>query len=156
MSKRLRGRDGSPQTSPRTVSTFSRPVPGQRGRYANGCCPSCSNAMMFGHLSMSSKSMITKYVSKETRSCSNRPSSRARAGNLGVRRPVLGGAPRSTKMGTIRSPWHYDAGARHPFQSAKLRRPAMLHYALVSCCLPGVTGRSVTLRLLPRSRSARE
>src|SRR6266851_6083474 len=38
-------------------------------------------------------------------------------------------------------PWHYDAGARHAFQSAKLRRPAMLHYALVSGGLPGVTGR---------------
>jgi hypothetical protein len=51
------------------------------------------------------------------------------------------GAPRSMKMGTILSPWHYDAGARHAFQSAKLRRPAMLHYALVSGGLPGVTGR---------------
>jgi len=39
------------------------------------------------------------------------------------------GAPRSTKMGTIRSPSHYDAGACCAFQSADLRRPTLLHYA---------------------------
>ena len=33
------------------------------------------------------------------------------------------------KMGTIRSPWRYDAAARHALQSASLRRPAILHYA---------------------------
>jgi hypothetical protein len=38
------------------------------------------------------------------------------------------GAPRPTKMGTIASPWHYDAAARHALQSASLRRPAILHY----------------------------
>src|SRR5258708_28102853 len=62
-------------------------------------------------------------------------------GGIGVRKWEGSGAPRSMKMGTILSPWHYDAGARHAFQSAKLRRPAMLHYALVSGGLPGVTGR---------------
>ncbi len=39
------------------------------------------------------------------------------------------GAPRSMKMGTIPSPWRYDAAARHSLQSASLRRPAILHYA---------------------------
>jgi hypothetical protein len=33
------------------------------------------------------------------------------------------------KMGTIRTPWRYDAAARHALQSANLRRPAILHYA---------------------------
>jgi hypothetical protein len=40
------------------------------------------------------------------------------------------GAPRSMKMGTIASPWRYDAAARPALQSANLRRPAILHYAL--------------------------
>jgi hypothetical protein len=34
------------------------------------------------------------------------------------------------KMGTIASPWRYDAAARPALQSANLRRPAILHYAL--------------------------
>jgi hypothetical protein len=32
------------------------------------------------------------------------------------------------KMGTIASPWRYDAAARHALQSANLRRPAILRY----------------------------
>jgi hypothetical protein len=36
------------------------------------------------------------------------------------------GAPRPTKMGTIASPWRYDAAARHALQSEILRRPAIL------------------------------
>jgi hypothetical protein len=39
------------------------------------------------------------------------------------------GAPRSMKMGTIRSPCPYDAAARHPLQSANLRRPTISRYA---------------------------
>ena len=39
------------------------------------------------------------------------------------------GAPRSMKMGTIRSPCSYDAAARHALPSAKLRRPAISRYA---------------------------
>jgi hypothetical protein len=34
----------------------------------------------------------------------------------------MNGAPRPMKMGTIVSPWRYDA-ARHALQLAKLRRP---------------------------------
>ena len=45
------------------------------------------------------------------------------------RNPRCTGAPRSTKMGTIRSPWRYDAVARHALQSALLRRPAISSYA---------------------------
>jgi hypothetical protein len=33
------------------------------------------------------------------------------------------------KMGTIVSPFPYDAAARHALQSANLRRPAMLRHA---------------------------
>jgi hypothetical protein len=42
---------------------------------------------------------------------------------------AVNGAPRPMKMGTIASPSRYDAAARHAFQSANLRRPAILHYA---------------------------
>ena len=42
------------------------------------------------------------------------------------------GAPRSMKMGTIRSPWRYDAAARHALQSANLRRPAILRAASIA------------------------
>jgi hypothetical protein len=38
-------------------------------------------------------------------------------------------APRSMKMGTIRSPYRYDAAACHALQSVTPRRPAILHYA---------------------------
>jgi hypothetical protein len=40
------------------------------------------------------------------------------------------GAPWSMKMGTTRSPFPYDAAARHALQSAKLRYLTSLHYAL--------------------------
>jgi len=33
------------------------------------------------------------------------------------------------KMGAIRSPWRYDAGPCHAPRSARLRYPAILHYA---------------------------
>jgi len=33
------------------------------------------------------------------------------------------------KMGTIASPWRYDAAARHALHSANRRRPVILHYA---------------------------
>jgi hypothetical protein len=39
------------------------------------------------------------------------------------------GAPRSMKMGTIRSPCPYDAAARRALQSANLQRHAISHYA---------------------------
>jgi hypothetical protein len=39
------------------------------------------------------------------------------------------GAPRSMKVGTIRSPFRYDAAARHALQLANLRQPAILRYA---------------------------
>jgi hypothetical protein len=41
----------------------------------------------------------------------------------------MNGAPRPMKMGTIVSPWRYDAAAGCALQSANLRRPAILHYA---------------------------
>jgi hypothetical protein len=51
------------------------------------------------------------------------------------------GAPRSMKMGTIRSPCPYDAAARHSLQSANLRRPAISRYASWGC-LPDIAERS--------------
>jgi hypothetical protein len=39
------------------------------------------------------------------------------------------GAPRSMKMGTIASPWRYDAEARGAPKSSKLRRSAIFCYA---------------------------
>src|SRR5439155_9703580 len=39
------------------------------------------------------------------------------------------GATRSMKMGTIASPWRYDAMARHALQPANLGLPAILSYA---------------------------
>jgi hypothetical protein len=49
------------------------------------------------------------------------------------------GAPRSMKVGTIRSLCPYDAAARRALQSASLRRPAILHYAHRG---PDIAGRS--------------
>ena len=40
------------------------------------------------------------------------------------------------KMGTILSPWHYDAAARCALQSVNLRRPATLRYALRADVFP--------------------
>jgi hypothetical protein len=45
------------------------------------------------------------------------------------RNSIAYGAPRSMKMGTIHSPYRYDAAACHALQSVILRRPAILHYA---------------------------
>jgi hypothetical protein len=39
------------------------------------------------------------------------------------------GAPRPMKMGNIVSLWRYDVAIRHAIQLAKLRRPAIPHYA---------------------------
>jgi hypothetical protein len=44
-------------------------------------------------------------------------------------RSCQSGAPRSMKMGTIRSLCPYDAVARDAFQPVKPRRAAILHYA---------------------------
>ena len=38
------------------------------------------------------------------------------------------GAPRSMKMGTIRSPWRYDGEACCASQLVMLRQPAILYY----------------------------
>src|SRR5437016_1696575 len=46
------------------------------------------------------------------------------------------GAPRSMKMGTILSPWPYDAAACHALQPANLRRPAILRYASGAAFFP--------------------
>jgi hypothetical protein len=40
------------------------------------------------------------------------------------------------KMGTIVSPWRYDAAAHYALQSASLRRPAILRYASWAAVLP--------------------
>ena len=40
------------------------------------------------------------------------------------------------KMGTIPSPFLYDAGACDALQSVNLRRPAILHYALWAVVFP--------------------
>jgi len=50
------------------------------------------------------------------------------------------GAPRSTKTGTIRSPYPYDAVARHALQSVNLRRPAILRYASWAAVFPILQG----------------
>ena len=39
------------------------------------------------------------------------------------------GAPRSMKMGTIHSPWHYDVGAYITTQQLKMRGPTLSLYA---------------------------
>ena len=39
------------------------------------------------------------------------------------------GAPRSMKMGTIASPWRYDALVRNALQLGNLRLPSILRYA---------------------------
>jgi len=40
------------------------------------------------------------------------------------------------KMGTIASPWRYDAAACHAPQSAMLRRPAISRYASQAAAFP--------------------
>jgi hypothetical protein len=37
------------------------------------------------------------------------------------------------KMGTIRSPWHYDVGACEALQPLMLREPAIFRYAPWGC-----------------------
>ena len=56
-------------------------------------------------------------------------------------------APRSMKVGTIRSPRPKDAATRHTLQSVNLRRPAILH--LVGGCLPDFAGWSVSNSDIP-------
>jgi hypothetical protein len=58
---------------------------------------------------------------------------------------MRGGAPRPMKMGTIVSPWRYDAAARYALQSANLRRPAILHYPSWAASLPDITQRGPTI-----------
>ena len=53
---------------------------------------------------------------------------------------LVQGAPRPMKMGTTRSPFPYDAAARHVLQSARLLYPTTLHYA--SRALPSILGGS--------------
>jgi hypothetical protein len=48
----------------------------------------------------------------------------------------LSGAPRSMKLGTIVSPWHYDGEASGAIQPANLRRRAISRYALRVDILP--------------------
>src|SRR5712692_5240875 len=54
------------------------------------------------------------------------------------------GAPRSTKTGTILSPWPFDAAACHALQPAMLRQPAILHYASRAAIFPISQGGPVT------------
>jgi hypothetical protein len=49
-------------------------------------------------------------------------------------------------MGTIRSPFPYDADARHALQLASLRRPAILHYASEAGVFPISQRGPLTLR----------
>jgi hypothetical protein len=44
-------------------------------------------------------------------------------------RKIENSAPRPMKMGTIVSPWHYDAAIRYALQLAKLRRHSIQHCA---------------------------
>jgi hypothetical protein len=64
----------------------------------------------------------------------------------------LFGAPRSMKMGTIRSPCPYDAATRHALQSVNLRRPAILHYASWTAVFPISQGGPVTPDSGPHDR----
>jgi uncharacterized protein YciW len=64
----------------------------------------------------------------------------------------VSGAPRSMKMGTTRSPWHYDVAARHALQSASLRLRTILHYASTVAVFPILQDGPVALRQQP-SRS---
>jgi len=54
------------------------------------------------------------------------------------------GAPRSMKMGTIVSPWRYDAAPDHAPRSANLRRPTIARSA--SAAFPISQGGPDTLR----------
>lgn len=62
--------------------------------------------------------------------------------------PVLyrSGASRPMKMGTIASPWRYDAAAADAIRLDNLRRTAVLRYASWAGCLFDFAGGSVTLR----------
>ena len=51
------------------------------------------------------------------------------AANETVHGFVQNGAPRPMKMGTIASPWRYDAAAGDALQSARLRCSTIPHYA---------------------------
>ena len=46
------------------------------------------------------------------------------------------GAPQPMKMGTIASPWRYDAAVRRALQSPDLRHPAVLRYVLAGAARP--------------------
>jgi hypothetical protein len=48
---------------------------------------------------------------------------------FGVVGEFRSGAPRSTKMGTFRSPWHYDVGTLHALLPERLRLPSISHHA---------------------------
>jgi len=71
---------------------------------------------------------------------------RRKIGRFGV--PVLyrSGASRPMKMGTIASPWRYDAAAADAIRLDNLRRTAVLRYASWAGCLFDFAGGSVTLR----------
>ena len=64
---------------------------------------------------------------------------------------MLGGAPRSMKMGTTRSPSPYDAAACHTSQPAKLRRSSTFPLRLAGGYLPDFAGG----RFTPQYRSSR-
>jgi len=53
----------------------------------------------------------------------------AARGAARVHGSILIGAPRPMKMGTTRSPWHYDVVAGHTVQSPMQRPPSIFHYA---------------------------
>ena len=65
---------------------------------------------------------------------------------IGADSAFRGGAPRSMKMGTTRSPCPYDAAARRALQSASLRRLAILHYNSWAAVFPTFGGGPVILR----------
>jgi len=71
---------------------------------------------------------------------------RAKSAAFGCGSVFRTGAPRSMKLGTIRSPWHYDAAARHALQSVNLRRPAPLHYTSRAAVFPISQGGPVPFR----------
>jgi hypothetical protein len=70
----------------------------------------------------------------------------ARAADFGVDGVFRSGAPRPMKMGTIASPWRYDAIIDYTLQPTNLRWPAILRYASWAAVFGVSQGGPVTLR----------
>jgi hypothetical protein len=72
------------------------------------------------------------------------------ARSLKYRTTLASGAPRSMKMGNIRSPWRYEAGACHALRPPMPRRRAIVYYGARTTIFPISQGGPVTLWWWPR------